>query len=260
MTQTQIQEKAQNLTRICRVDNGIAWITMDRPDKANAVSTALLTDIVEALDAAEATPGVSAVVFAGEGRHFCAGADLSEFLAEGSAAFRRLLNAFREVCIRFETSPLPIIAMAQGAARAGGLELMLCCDAVVAEEGATFGDAHMLRNLLPGGGNSVRLPRTIGHQRAKWMILSGQSISAAQAQDWGIVTRCATPDRLRDETLAVVADLTVGHRDTVVRAKSLLVAAGALGFDEALENEIVHLEQHADSPILKQSLAGFLRG
>lgn len=259
MTQAKVQEKAQALTRICRVENGTAWITMDRPDKANAVSTALLTDILEALDAAEKSPGVSAVVFAGEGRHFCAGADLSEFLAEGASAFRRLLNAFREVCTRFETSPLPIIAMVQGAARAGGLELMLCCDAVVAEEGATIGDAHMLRNLLPGGGNSVRLPRTIGHQRAKWMILSGQSIPAAQAQDWGIVTRCAAPGTLREETLSVVADLTVGHRETIARAKSLLVAADALGFDEALENEIVQLEQHSSSTVLTESLSRFLR-
>ncbi|MDE4142238.1 enoyl-CoA hydratase/isomerase family protein [Phaeobacter gallaeciensis] len=260
MTQTQIQEKSSALTRICRVEAGTAWITMDRPDKANAVSTALLTDILEALDAAEKTPGVNAVVFTGEGRHFCAGADLSEFLAEGASAFRRLLNSFREVCIRFEASPLPIIAMVQGAARAGGLELMLCCDAVVAEEGATLGDAHMLRNLLPGGGNSVRLPRTIGHQRAKWMILTGQSISASQAQDWGIVTDCVPLGSLRDETLRVVADLTIGHRATIARAKSLLVASDKLGFEEALENEIVQLEQHSASPVLKESLSGFLHG
>ncbi|SMX31413.1 enoyl-CoA hydratase/isomerase family protein [Actibacterium lipolyticum] len=259
MTQTQAQTKSRTLTRICRVENGIAWITMDRPDKANAVSTALLADILEALDAAERTPGVNAVVFSGEGRHFCAGADLSEFLAEGASAFRRLLNAFREVCTRFEKSPLPIIAMAQGAARAGGLELMLCCDAVVADEGATIGDAHMLRNLLPGGGNSVRLPRTIGHQRAKWMILSGQSISAKQAQDWGIVTRCVAQGSLRSETLSVVAEMTVGHRDTIARAKSLLVAVDKLGFEEALQNEIVHLEQHSTSQALRKSLAGFLR-
>jgi enoyl-CoA hydratase/carnithine racemase len=247
------------LTRICRVEDGVARITMDRPDKANALSTALLTDIVEALDIAERTPGVTAVVFSGEGRHFCAGADLSEFLADGATAFRRLLNAFRYVCTRFETSPLPIIAKVQGAARAGGLELMLCCDAVVADEHATIGDAHMLRNLLPGGGNSVRLPRTIGHQRAKWMILSGQSLSAMQAKDWGIVTVCAPSSMLEAETLRVTDELSVGHRDTIARAKSLLVATDTLGFEDALENEIVHLEQHSTSAALRESLTGFLR-
>ncbi|WP_417210355.1 enoyl-CoA hydratase/isomerase family protein [Antarctobacter sp.] len=259
MTQAQAQETSRALTRICRIEDGIAWITMDRPDKANAVNTALATDILAAMDAAEHTQDVRAVVLSGDGRNFCAGADLAELLDGGAPAFRRLLNAFRDVCTRFESSPLPVIAMIHGAARAGGLELMLCCDAVVAEQGATIGDAHMLRNLLPGGGNSVRLPRTIGHQRAKWMILSGQSITAAEAQAWGIVTVCAPQGALRAETLRIVADLTVGHRETIAKAKSLLIAADVLGFEEALENEIVHLEQHASSPVLKESLSGFLR-
>ena len=137
---------------------------------------------------------------------------------------------------------------------------MLCCDAVVADEDATIGDAHMLRNLLPGGGNSVRLPRTIGHQRAKWMILSGLAIPAELARDWGIVTVCAADNALEAETLRVVAELTVGHRETIARAKSLLVAADTLGFEDALENEIVHLEQHSDSEVLKNSLSRFLSG
>lgn len=256
----QAKDATRQLTRICRVDDGIAWITMDRPFKANAVSTALLTDIIDALDAAEAAAGVRAVVFSGEGRHFCAGADLAEFLEGGANAFRRLLNAFRDVCTRFEASPLPIIAMVQGAARAGGLELMLCCDAVVAAEEATIGDAHILRNLLPGGGNSVRLPRTIGHQRAKWMILSGQAIPATQARDWGMITACVPSSKLQAETMRVVAEMTVGHRETVARAKSLMVAAGTLDFEAALENEIVQLEEHSASSVLRNSLAGFLRG
>ena len=102
MTQVQARQTSRDLTRICRVEDGIAWIKMDRPDKANAVSTTLLADILKALDAAEQTTGVKAIVFSGQGRHFCAGADLSEFLVEGATAFRRLLNAFREVCTRLK--------------------------------------------------------------------------------------------------------------------------------------------------------------
>jgi enoyl-CoA hydratase/carnithine racemase len=246
------------LTRLCTVSDGIAWITLDRPQKANAVSSALLDDVLASLDAAEAEPGVRAVIFAGEGRNFCAGADLAELLDGGQVAVRRLLDRFREVCRRFEVSPLPIVGMAQGAVRAGGLELLLCCDAAIAAADATIGDAHALRELLPGGGSSVRLPRTIGHQRAKWMILSGQSISAGQACDWGILHAAVPTAQLRQAAIDLAKALSVAHRDTVGRAKSLLVASHALSIDAALENEIATLEAHSGSEAMRTGLAQFV--
>lgn len=259
MTQVKGDDLRRNLTRICAVENGICWITLDRPHKANAVSSSLLADILGAMDAAEAQPDVHAVVLSGAGHHFCAGADLAELLEGGAVAFRRLLDNFRDVCLKFERSPLPVVAMVHGAARAGGLELMLCCDAVVAADSATIGDAHALRNLLPGGGNSVRLPRTIGHQRAKWMILSGAAITAAQGAEWGIVTRVTTQENLRQAAIELAGEVSVAHRDTIERAKSLLFHADALGFEAALENEIVTLEQHAASDALQRSLNQFVK-
>ncbi len=174
-------QDTHKLSRISARQSDLVWITLNRPGKANAVSSSLLCDILDALDAAECDPSAKAVILRGEGRHFCAGADLSELLEGGRPAIRRLLELFREVCLRFERSPLAVVAMAHGAVRAGGLELLLACDAAVASDSATIGDAHVLRDLLPGGGSSVRLPRTVGHQRAKWLILSGATISANEA-------------------------------------------------------------------------------
>src|SRR3546814_6115957 len=88
----------------------------------------------------------------GAGTHFCAGADLRELSQAGPSSLLQLLSRFREVTSRFETSPLLVVAAAQGAARAGGLELLLACDAVIATTDATMGDAHLANGLLPGGG------------------------------------------------------------------------------------------------------------
>ncbi|HEY9321816.1 enoyl-CoA hydratase/carnithine racemase [Achromobacter deleyi] len=253
-----LEHEGRLLTRICRVHAGIAWITLDRPEKANAVSSELLSDVIAALDAAEAESDVRAVIFSGAGRNFCAGADLVELLEGGKTAVRRLLDNFREVCRRFESSALPIVGMAHGAVRAGGLELLLCCDAIIAADDATIGDAHTLRELLPGGGSSVRLPRVIGHQRAKWMILSGSAISATQAMDWGIVHAVAPMEALRQCAIRLAGEMSLADRQTIQRAKSLFVAAHALPIAEALENEITTLEAHSDTRVMQDGLARFV--
>ncbi|MNX31154.1 2,3-dehydroadipyl-CoA hydratase [compost metagenome] len=252
------KHEEHQLTRICMVEGGIAWITLDRPEKANAVNSELLNDVIASLDAAEAARDVRAIIFSGAGRNFCAGADLVELLEGGKAAVRRLLDNFREVCRRFETSPLPVVGMAHGAVRAGGLELLLCCDSVIAGDDATIGDAHALRELLPGGGSSVRLPRVIGHQRAKWMILSGGTISATQARDWGILHAVAPAHALRERAIHLAGEISVAHRQTIQRAKSLFVAAHALPIAEALENEITTLEAHSATQAMQGGLAQFV--
>jgi enoyl-CoA hydratase/carnithine racemase len=259
MRRLDVKETSRALTRICTVEDGLAWITLDRPDKANAVSSALLDDILGAMEAAEADPEARAVIFSGAGRNFCAGADLAELLDGGPTAVRRIMNGFRAVCAKFETSCLPVVGMAHGAVRAGGLELLLSCDAAVAAEDATIGDGHALRDLLPGGGGSVRLPRTVGHQRAKWLMLSGSSLSAAQARDWGILHAIAPMVGLRQAAIELAREVSIAHGDTIGRAKALLTAAHALPFEDALENEIVTLEEHFTTKAVQAGLTRFLR-
>jgi enoyl-CoA hydratase/carnithine racemase len=217
-----------------------------------------LDNILNAMEAAEADCEVRAVIFSGGGRNFCAGADLAELLDGGRGAVRRVMNGFRAVCLKFETSPLPVVGMVHGAARAGGLEFLLCCDAVVASEDATIGDGHALRDLLPGGGGSVRLPRTIGHQRAKWLMLSGRSLTAAQALDWGILNAVAPSADLRQAAIDLARQISVAHRDTIGRAKALLTASHELPFEAALENEIVTLEAHYGTAAVQAGLKRFL--
>jgi len=259
MTDVSTPQDKWGTTRIGQKEGDIVWVTLNRPEKANALSSSLLTDILEALEAAECDPNVKAVILRGEGKHFCAGADLRELVDGGAHAIRHLLDLFREVCIRFERSTLAIVGVAHGAVRAGGLELLLACDAVVASEDATFGDAHVLRELLPGGGSSVRLPRTIGHQRAKWLILSGATITAREACEWGIVRQIVTVEVLRHAAVMLARSISIGDRKTVGRLKSLAYCSDTIGFETALENEIVMLENHSTDSAMWESLKAFVR-
>lgn len=260
MTATSAARVERKTTGIGQKDGDIVWITLDRPEKANALSSCLLSDILEALEAAERDSNVKAVILRGEGKHFCAGADLRELVDGGTTAIRRLLDLFREVCIRLERSALAVVGMAHGAVRAGGLELLLACDAVVASEDATFGDAHVLRELLPGGGSTVRLPRTVGHHRAKWLILSGATIDAVTARDWGILNRIVPAEGLKQAAVALARSMSVGDRKTVGRLKSLIYGSNTNNFDAALENEISMLEKHSTDSAMWESLNRFVRG
>lgn len=260
MTPTSTPQGKRETTGIGQKDSDTVWITLDRPEKANALSSSLLNDILEALEAAERDSNVKAVILCGEGKHFCAGADLRELADGGTSAVRRLLDLFREVCLRFECSALAVVGMAHGVVRAGGLELLLACDAVVASEDATFGDAHVLRELLPGGGSSVRLPRTVGHQRAKWLILSGATISAEEARDWGIVYQTIPAERSKNAAVTLARSISAGDRKTVGRLKSLIYCSHTIGFDAALENEISMLEKHSTDSAMWESLKRFVEG
>src|SRR3546814_550436 len=194
----------------------------------------------------------------GAGTHFCAGADLRELSQAGPSSLLQLLSRFREVTSRFETSPLVVVAAAQGAARAGGLELLLACDAVIATTDATMGDAHLANGLLPGGGASARLPRVIGRTRARWMILSASAITAQQALEWGICLELVSPDTLQVRAMEFARSMIVGHIDAVVRAKRLLAMSDEVPLSSLLEMEISVLEGFANSEVFQSGISTFL--
>jgi enoyl-CoA hydratase/carnithine racemase len=236
----------------------LLWVTLSRPEKANALSLSLVEALISTLDMAEADAGLRAIVIRGAGANFCGGADLAELLRGGPRGIRPLMERLRTLLLRLEHSRLAVIAAVHGAARAGGLELVLACDAVVASESATFGDAHLANALLPAGGETARLPRAIGWQRAKWMILSAAPISAATALDWGLLAEVSIDTQLASTAERIALGLVRAEADTFARAKQLLAEAPRLGFDALLEAEISALETHADTPAFQRGLAAFL--
>jgi enoyl-CoA hydratase len=238
---------------------GAMWITLNRPDALNAITPAVVSGINAALDKAQQS-GVHAVVLTGTGRAFCAGADLKFVRSEAGddeSALGRFLDIVLLVMNRIETFPMPVIAALNGLTLAGGLELTLCCDLVIAARSAKLGDAHANYGLLPGGGASVRLPRKIGPTRAKYLLYTGEFLPAEQLVAAGLVNEVVDDDMLIPAAEALVGKLVSKSPLGLRRMKALVDDGLEQPSATALRQELLASEVHARSHDLKEGLAAF---
>ncbi len=245
----------------CERRGRAAYIALNRPQALNAITLAMIDALDSSLAKITADDTLCAVVITGSPRAFSAGADLKELktaddvaLASGPGSFpNRLTNTLR----RLEECPVPVIAAVRGWAMAGGLEIVLCCNLVIAGESARFGDAHANYGLLPGGGSSVRLPRKIGPMRAREMMFTGDWFSAAAMKEAGLVTRVVPDAEVEAEAEQLAARLASRGPAGLRRMKSLLLRATECGKDEALAAEQHEWALHAGSSDLREGLAAF---
>ncbi len=239
----------------------VAWLTLHRPDAMNALSPALVDELGQAVARAEGDPAVRALAITGSPSAFCAGADLKFIGGETGSSFGDALAAFLEqvggLFNALESSPLPTIAAVNGLALAGGLELLLCCDLVVAAESARIGDAHANYGLLPGGGSSVRLPRKIGPTRAKYLLYTGEFIPASDLVECGLVNR-VVPDDALEATVQEIAE-TIASKSplSIRRVKQLVADAVDQPLHSALRQEINAGIVHTQSEDMREGLAAF---
>lgn len=245
---------------LCRREHGALWVTLNRPTALNAITPGVLAGIGQALSAVENDASVNAVVLTGTGRAFCAGADLKyvrESAAGDEAAVKRFLLGFLDLMGRLERFPKPVIAAVNGMALAGGLELVLCCDLVVAARSASLGDAHANYGLLPGGGGSVRLPRKIGPTLAKYLLFTGRFESTDWALRAGLINEVVDDDQLESSVLALVKTLQT-KSSLVLRRMKVLVDDGLQQSPEAaLRAELLMSELHAYSHDWAEGLKAF---
>ncbi len=245
---------------ISEIKHGAMWITMNRPRAMNSITPEILKGIGNALDQAAACGDLRAVVLTGTGRAFCAGADLKYVQGQandGAASTNQFLNAVLATMNRLERFPVPVIAAVNGMALAGGLELVLCCDLVIAARSATLGDAHANYGLLPGGGGSVRLPRKIGPTRAKYLLYTGDFIPAADLLASGLVNAVVDDDELTSAVEALVAKLAAKSPLGLRRMKALVDDGLGQPMESALRLELLASEAHAYSEDMKEGLAAF---
>lgn len=174
----------------------VRWVTLNRPDRLNAISPAMLDELEAVLVASADDSSVRALVITGAGRAFCAGADLALDLGDPDALPEVDLARSNAVFDVLERQPQPVVAAVNGIAAAGGLELLLCCDIVLAAAGAQIGDMHANAGLLPGAGGSYRLPRRVGPGPALWLLLSGETAPAEDFHRWGLVHQVVPADEL----------------------------------------------------------------
>lgn len=203
------------------------WIRLNRPEALNSMSPAMLTAIDAALDDAETDRDLRAIVIASTGRAFCAGADLKAALAmatggDADTATAAFTEKFRRLADRLERFRLPVIAAVNGLAIAGGIEIVLGCDLVIAAQSAKLGDGHGKYGLMPGGGGSVRLPRKIGPMRAKYLMFTAEYLPAQTLMDWGLVTEVVADDALDTAVEALVAKLADKSPLGLARLKQLV--------------------------------------
>ncbi|MEH6474875.1 MAG: enoyl-CoA hydratase-related protein [Sneathiella sp.] len=237
-------------------------ITLNRPDALNSISPQMMDEIDGVLEGAEDRTELCAISFTGNGRAFCAGVDLKGAQKRMQGADSGLVNSqfldkLRKLLLRIENFPAPVIAAVNGLALAGGLELVLACDLVIAAESAKLGDAHANYGLVPGGGSSVRLPRKIGPTRAKQMIYTGDFLPASQLMDWGLVNHVVPDDALGAKLTEMVA--TLGKRSPIGlrRMKRMVDDGMAQSVDAALRYELSLNALHALSNDRTEGLAAF---
>jgi enoyl-CoA hydratase len=219
--------------------DGVATVTMNRPEAMNAMSKALRADLAAAFDQLNADADVRAAILTGAGtRAFTAGLDLKELgtdpLGMGAAnATEAAANPVRAV----RQFKKPVIAAVNGVAITGGFELALACDVILASTNARFADTHARVGITPGWGLSQKLSRLIGIYRAKELSLSGNFLDAQTACDWGLVNRVVAPEDLLPAALKLAGEMASIPVEMLVMYKSMIDDGFALPFDEAMALE-----------------------
>jgi enoyl-CoA hydratase/carnithine racemase len=223
------------------VADGVAWITLNRPERMNAISAALSGELEKAIVELGNDPTVTVVVVRGAEGNFCAGGDFDEvelLRSQGPDALRHLFAAFRGACEAIARVEVPVVAAVEGVAMAGGFELMQASDIVLVSEDARIADNHIKFGLVPGGGGTQRLARLVGRQQALGLLLSGDRISGADAVRLGLAYRSFPQAEFDDGVRRFAADLAARRREAVTSVKRLVHAGLEVALSAGLEDEI----------------------
>lgn len=231
------------------VRNKVAHITINRPKKMNALNPAVLTGLSDSLDRAVADEDVKAIVIRGAGgKAFSAGVDLKHFHDEGvigDVGAHLLFTAkLRDTLIKVEKTPLPVVAVVQGYALAGGLELVLACDFLICSHTCQIGDQHANYGLMAGGGGTQRLPRRIGQQRALELLYTGRRMDGHEAVRTGLALATYSDAELGGGIESLLAMLRNKSRLGMGFMKSTVQRGLELPLREALDIERLVVQEY----------------
>ena len=230
-------------------DNAVATVRLNRPAALNAISPGLLAELADAIAVVETDDGMKALVIRGEGRAFCAGADLVYFESafQDPGELHQYLTRLNDCLFRLEELPIPVIAVVHGFALAGGLELMMACDMALAAEDARLGDQHTNFGLMPGGGSTQRLPQRVGMQLAMELLTTGKWLSGKEAADCGLVLRAVPETDLDTELEGLLSALRVKSRPGLGWIKSTAHRGQELPLRDGVALETLAFVQYVSS-------------
>jgi 2-(1,2-epoxy-1,2-dihydrophenyl)acetyl-CoA isomerase len=241
-----------------RREGAVLQITLNRPDRLNALTRPLLAALGDALSEAEA-PQVRAVVLTGAGRAFCVGQDLGELVGAGPREVGRLLREhYAPLIMRLQALEKPVLAAINGPAAGAGMSLALACDVRVAAESAAFVPAFLGVGLVPDAGASHALARLLGGPRAlEWMV-SGRRLDAGQARSWGLVSEVIADDAFPEVAAERARELAAMPTRAVALAKRLFRAAALGDLQDQLELEAELQEEAAGTADFAEGARAFL--
>ena len=246
-------------TLLLDTNEHLATITLNRPEKRNAITTQMIADLQSVLDAIEKTDA-RVVIITGTGKAFCAGIDLEllqaiaqQTPAENQDDSRRIAKMFRKIW----SYSRPLIAAVNGHALAGGCGIATLCDFTLSVPEAKFGYTEVKIGFLPAI-VSVFLSRQIGEKRCRDLLLTGRLIETAEAKELGLVNEIVPSEKLMTRAHELANDLLAASPSSITRAKHLLVSAAAAGVDHDLERAVLESARVRCTPDFKEGLAAFL--
>lgn len=232
------------------INAGVATVTLTDPERRNALTLPMVTEVIDTFDALEDDPAVGAVVVTGEAPAFCAGADLSHLSSSAEGGAEAGLRAIYEGFLRIGRSPLPTLAAVNGAAVGAGMNLALVCDVRLAAQRARFDTRFLQLGLHPGGGHTWMAQRIAGPQTVLATVLFGEVLDGAEAERVGLVWRCLPDDELLPAAQAMAERAASGPRELARRIKATIADVAtiddhAAAVDRELEPQVWSLEQPA---------------
>lgn len=207
------------------VKDGIAYVTVNRPEAMNALNEEVLGELFDAFTAFAADGNARAAIVTGEGKAFVAGADIAQMKKLNPVQGRKMMTDGHNVMNLMESIEKPIIAAVNGFALGGGCELAMACDIRVASEKAKFGQPEVGLGIIPGFGGTQRLPRLVGRGMAKYLIMTAEMIDAAEAERIGLVEKTAAPDQLM-ETAEKIAKKIMSNAPIAVGTAKKVINTG----------------------------------
>jgi 2-(1,2-epoxy-1,2-dihydrophenyl)acetyl-CoA isomerase len=240
------------------IADGVARITLNRPDKLNSTRRQMHAELRAAFDKFEAR-GCRAVLLTGEGRAFCAGQDLSDLRMDGPDEIREILEGdFNPLIRRIRDLPMPVVCAVNGIAAGAGANLALACDIVLAARSASFLQAFAKIGLIPDAGGTWTLPRQVGEARAKGLAMLAEPLPAEKALEWGLIWQVCDDDKLMDEASALAARLAKQPTRAFALIKQAINASSSHGLSEHLDVEARLQAEAATTHDYNEGVAAFL--
>ncbi|MGH8515886.1 MAG: 2-(1,2-epoxy-1,2-dihydrophenyl)acetyl-CoA isomerase PaaG [Panacagrimonas sp.] len=242
--------------------NGIARITLNRPDRLNSFTVAMHTELRDAIGRVKTDPTVRVLLLTGAGRGFCAGQDLSDrAVAPGGKPVDlgdTVAQWWAPLVMSLRTLPMPVVSAVNGVAAGAGANVALAGDLVLATKSASFIQPFCKLGLIPDTGGTWILPRLLGTARAMGLAMLGDKLGAEQAEAWGLIWKAIPDEQFEDEVEKLLVHLSQAPTKGLARTKELIYANGSAPLDEALAREAATMRELGFSDDYREGVAAFL--